>query len=103
ARLNIARQHMEHLTGLASRLHADSMDDLLRIYELTDRLEVCKAVIAHLAARHETRWPGFGIDRDHPEPDPTEESYVNSRIVNGNLEILRRPLVREEEVYEHPH
>lgn len=103
ARLTIARQHIEQLAGLASQLHADSMDDLLRIYELTDRLEVCKAVIAHLAARHETRWPGFGIDRDHPEQDPAEESYVNSRMVNGKLEILRRPLVREGETYEHPH
>ena len=103
ARLAIARQHIEQLTGLAERLHADSMDELLRIYELTDRLEVCKAVIAHLAARHETRWPGFGIDRDHPEQNPAEESYVNSRMVHGELEILRRPLVREGEVYEHPH
>ena len=103
ARLDIARRHIEQLTGLAERLHADSMDDLLRIYELTDRLEVCKAVIAHLAARHETRWPGFGIDRDHPEPDPAEECYVNSRMVHGELEILRRPLVRKGEVYEHPH
>lgn len=103
ARLTIARQHIEQQTGLASQLHADSMDDLLRIYELTDRLEVCKAVIAHLAARHETRWPGFGIDRDYPEQDPAEESYVNSRMVNGELEILRRPLVREGETYEHPH
>ena len=79
------------------------MDDLLRIYELTDRLEVCKAVIAHLAARHETRWPGFGVDQDYPHPDPAEESYVNSRLVNGRLEILRRPLVREGDVYEHSH
>ena len=44
ARLNIARQHMEHLTGLASQLHADSMDDLLRIYELTGTLESSKAL-----------------------------------------------------------
>lgn len=103
ARLAIAKQHIGQLKTLASRLHADSMDDLLRIYELLDRLDVCEAVIAHLAARHETRWPGFGIDRDHPAQSPAEESYVNSRRVNGNLEILRRPLVREGEVYEHSH
>ena len=103
ARLDIARQHMEQLAELAQQLHANDMDDLLHIYELTDRLEVCKAVIAHLAARHETRWPGFGIDQDHPSSDPTEESYVNSRLVNGRLEILRRPLVREGDVYEHSH
>lgn len=103
ARLDIARQHMEQLAELAQQLHADDMDDLLRIYELTDRLEVCKAVIAHLAARHETRWPGFGIDQDHPSSDPAEESYVNSRLVNGRLEILHRPLVREGDVYEHSH
>lgn len=103
ARLDIARQHIEQLAELAQQLHADDMDDLLRIYELTDRLEVCKAVIAHLAARHETRWPGFGIDQDHPSLDPAEENYVNSRLVNGNLEILRRPLVREGDAYEHSH
>ncbi len=103
ARLDIAAQHIEQLSELAQQLSADSMNDLLRIYELLDRLEVCRAVIAHLAARHETRWPGFGIDQDHPQPDPSEESYVNSRLADGKLKILRRPLIREGEVYEHSH
>lgn len=101
ARLDIAAAHVEQLSKRAEELHADTMDDLLHIYELTDRLEVCKAVIAHLRARHETRWPGFGIHQEYPGTNADEESYVNSRMVKGKLEILRRPLVEKEAVYEH--
>lgn len=101
ARLAIADERIQALQGMAGALRAESMDDLLRIYELTDRLTVCRAVIAHLAARHESRWPGFGVNQDYPGTDPGEESYVNSRLVDGRLQILRRPLIAEEAVYEH--
>lgn len=101
ARLAIAADHVKMIANRAKKLHADTMDDLLHICELTDRLEVCRAVIAHLGARHETRWPGFGVHQEYPGVNPAEESYVNSRMAGGKLEILRRPLVKKETVYEH--
>ena len=35
------------------------MQELVYVFELLERLTVCKSVIAHLAARKETRWNSF--------------------------------------------
>ena len=70
---------------------------------MKDRLTVCRAVIAHLLARKETRWPGFGINTDHPGTDPAwAEKYVESKLVDGKLRIFYRDLVKGGAAYEHP-
>lgn len=101
--LTLAAEKIKRLTDLSRDLGGRDMDDLLHIYELKDRLTVCRSLIAHLSARKETRWPGFGIHTDHPEPDETWERFVNSRLVNGNVEILYRDLGRGGTRYEHSH
>jgi adenylylsulfate reductase subunit A len=78
------------------------MDQLLQVYELKERLVVARSVIAHLEARHETRWPGFSIHTDYPSPDDRWMKYVNSRLVDGEIEILYRDLVKGVDHYEHP-
>lgn len=98
--LLIADEHIRIVEDLVKSARVADADDMLRLYELTDRLTVCKSVIAHLRARAETRWPGFGFNTDHPDVDPDGEYYVNSRLVDGKLEIIRRELVKEEK-YEH--
>ncbi|MDR3239468.1 MAG: adenylyl-sulfate reductase subunit alpha [Clostridiales bacterium] len=69
--------------------------------ELRERLTLCNSVIAHLAARKETRWPGFGENTDYPERNDAYNLYINSKRENGKLKILFRPLVKEGEIYEH--
>ena len=72
------------------------------IYELRERLTVCRSVIAHLRARKETRWHSFAENLDYPEKDNNNFScYVNSRLENGEIKIIRRNLVKEHEKYEH--
>ena len=58
--LNIAEEKIGQLFALTKDLTAKDTDDLLHIYEVKERLVVCKSVIAHLKARKETRWRGFG-------------------------------------------
>jgi adenylylsulfate reductase subunit A len=101
AGLRIALEKINLIEGLCARLKADDMAELVEIYELRDRLTVAKSVIAHLAARHETRWNGFGNFTDYPGTDEKWDKYVNSRFVNGELKVFTRELTGRREFYEH--
>ncbi|MBO5460130.1 MAG: adenylylsulfate reductase, partial [Lachnospira sp.] len=101
SRLKLADEKIEALQGLCSQLSAKDMDDLLRIYELKERLVVCRVVIAHLLARKETRWHSFAENADYPEKSADWEKYVNSRMKDGKVEIIFRELVTGGKVYEH--
>lgn len=102
SRLQLAAEKIRHLETLLPALHADDMYELMKIYELRERLTVCRALIAHLLARRETRWHTFGENADHPEQSPDGLCYVNSRWKDGDFEILYRPLVKGGH-YEHTH
>ena len=55
-------------------------------------------MIAHLAARKETRWHSFGENTDYPEQSEEWMKYVNSRMENGEIRILYRDLITKESV-----
>lgn len=97
ASLAVARRQITSLQKLVPLLRAQDTDDLLRIAELSERLVVCQVLIAHLLARKETRWHSFAENRDHPDRSDAGLSYVNSRLENGQIRILRRELVGEEQ------
>ena len=103
SRLTVADKKIRELEPLVSELPAKDMDDLLRIYELRERLLVCRALIAHLLARKETRWHSFGENVDYPDRREEGLCYINSVYKNGEIEIIRRPLVKKGERYEHQH
>ena len=64
------------------------------IYELRERLVVARSVIAHLKARKETRWHSFAENLDYPNKDNENfNKYVNSRLKDGEIEIILRDLV----------
>ena len=93
ASLKKAAENIRRLEKLASYLAAQDMDDLLRIYELKDRLTVCRVLIAHLGARKETRWHSFAENADYPEKSGDWRCYVNSRMEDGEIKIIRRDLI----------
>lgn len=100
--LSIADRRIDQLIVLSDTLHADDWQELMYIYELRERLEVCKSVIAHLRARKETRWHSFAENLDYPERDDSRWfRYVNSRKENGALKIIYRDIVKGDS-YEHP-
>ena len=101
--LDIADYKIKQLEGLSENLHAEDFQELMYIYELRERLTVCRSVIAHLKARHETRWHSFAENLDYPEKDNTNwRKYVNSRMENGEIKIILRDLTEEgQRIYEH--
>jgi adenylylsulfate reductase subunit A len=103
--LAIALKEIENIEARVGALHADDLQEVMYIYELKERLTVCKSVIAHLAARHETRWHSFAENADYPEKDNERfRKYVNSRLENGQIKIILRELTAEgQRNYEHQH
>lgn len=99
--LELAIEKIEQIEKLSESLHAEDMHELMFVYELKERLTVCKSVIAHLKARKETRWHSFAENLDYPEKSNEWLKYVNSKLVDGKLTILYRDLVKRGEVYEH--
>lgn len=99
--LRIADDQIRGLQRQAALLSASEPQELVYILELRERLTLCRSVIAHLGARKETRWHSFAEHTDYPESSAEWNCYVNSRLENGKLQILFRPLVKEGETYEH--
>ena len=100
--LDIADGKIANLQKLSEGLHADDFQELMYIYELRERLVVCRSVIAHLRARHETRWHSFAENLDYPDKDNQNFlKYVNSRLEEGKIKIILRDLVKGGTVYEH--
>lgn len=100
--LDIADYKIRQLETLTDDLYAEDFQELMYIYELKERLTVCKSVIAHLRARKETRWHSFAENLDYPEKDDKNfNKYVNSRLENGEIKIIIRDLVTGGEKYEH--
>lgn len=99
--LELADEKIRQLIRLVDGLHADDMHDLMFVYELKERLMVCLSVIAHLGARKETRWHSFAENLDHPDKSEDWMKYVNSKYIDGKLQIIYRDLVGREAHYEH--
>lgn len=101
ARLELADEKIKFLEQSIDNLAAQDADDLIRIYEIRERLTVCRSVIAHLKARKETRWHSFAENMDYPAKSDDWLKYVNSRKENGEIKIIIRDLVRGGDSYEH--
>lgn len=99
--LELAMEKIEQIEKLSENLYAEDMHELMFVYELKERLTLCKSVIAHLKARKETRWHSFAENLDYPEKSDEWLKYVNSKLVDGKLKMLYRDLVGRGETYEH--
>ena len=99
--LAMAEEKIRQLQVLAEGLKAEDMHELMFVYELKERLTVCLSVIAHLGARKETRWHSFAENLDYPQKSDEWLRYVNSRLVDGKIEIIYRDLVEGGTKYEH--
>jgi adenylylsulfate reductase subunit A len=98
--LSLADEKISQLLKLWENLKARDMRELLEVYELRERLVVCKSVIAHLYHRKETRWHCFNENMDHKDTDKSYYKYVNSKMTNKTLKMIYRDIVEGAE-YEH--
>ena len=99
--LALAKEKIEKIEKLAENVNAGDMHELMFVYELKERLIVCKSVIAHLFARKETRWHSFDENLDYPKKSGDWLKYVNSKMEDGKITVFTRKLVGREEHYEH--
>jgi adenylylsulfate reductase subunit A len=99
--LKLAAEKIEQIKTLAENAAASDMHELMFVYELRERLDVCLVLIEHLKARKETRWHSFAENLDYPDTSEDWLKYVNSKMVNGKVEIITRNLVGRDETYEH--
>lgn len=98
--LQLADEKIDQIIALTDYIGAKDMHELLFVYELKERLVVCKSLIAHLRGRKETRWHAFNENQDYPETDEAYYRYLNSRMRDGKIELIWRDIVKEGE-YEH--
>ncbi len=99
--LEIADEKIKKLLILSEELYAKDLQELMYIYELRERLIVCRSVIAHLKARKETRWHSFAENLDYPKKSDDFKKYINSKFENGEIKIIYRDLIKEGEDFEH--
>lgn len=99
--LALAKEKIEKIEKLAENVNAGDMHELMFVYELKERLTVCKSLIAHLFARKETRWHSFDENLDYPKKSGDWLKYVNSKMEDGKITVFTRKLVGREEHYEH--
>lgn len=99
--LELAKQKITQLRELADKLGANDYHELMFVYELKERLTVCLTLIEHLRARKETRWHSFCENLDYPEKSDAWLKYVNTKLVDGEIQVKYRDLVKRGETYEH--
>jgi adenylylsulfate reductase, subunit A len=102
SKLAVAGKRIDELLEVSKGLKAGDLHELMHIYEVIDRLYVCKVLIRHLEERRETRWRSFQENTDYPQKDDNNWlKYINSRYENGEVRIIFRDLVKRDEAYEH--
>jgi len=94
-RLATARRELAALEGDLADLGVQDYHGLLLASEVRDRVLTAQALVAHLEAREETRWPGYQTRVDFPDADPRWLRFVNSRLEGGEIRTFTRPLERE--------
>jgi len=99
--LKIATERILELQILTENLKANNLFELTAIFELIDRLYVCKVLIHHLKDRKETRWRCYQENSDYPKQDVDWCKYLNSKYEDGEIKTFTRRLIRRDEIYEH--
>ena len=94
-------EKINNLITLSGQLSAKDYHELMFYYELKERLTICLTLIEHLKARKETRWHSFAENLDHPQKSDDWKKYVNTKKVDGEIKVILRELVKEDEQYEH--
>ncbi|HEV2281112.1 MAG TPA: adenylyl-sulfate reductase subunit alpha [bacterium] len=79
------------------RMAARDLHDLLRCWEVWDRVWCAEAHMRHILFRQETRWPGYYYRGDFPKIDDEQwKCFVNSRYepAKGEWTLAKRPYVQ---------
>ena len=78
------------------KLAARDLHDLLRCWELWDRVVCAEAHIHHVLFREETRWPGYYYRTDHPKLDDENwKCFTTSQhnVDTGEFKMEKQPYI----------
>ena len=93
----ILKRGLEHLNMMwedVPKLAARDLHELLRCWEVIDRLRCSEAHLHHLMFRQETRWPGYYYRGDYPGLDDENwKVFVTSKYNReaGTYEMEKVP------------
>jgi len=96
-----AEEIIDELLIVSYKLKTNKMFELMMIFEVIDRLYICKVLIQHLLSRKETRWHCYQENTDYPNKNKEYLKYINSIYKDGKVHIIFRDLIRKNDVYEH--
>lgn len=100
--LNIAEKKINRIIKISESVSCADVQDLTHFFEVSERLTVCLSVIAHLRARKETRWHCFAENKSYPNQDDEKFlKYINSKLLDGKIKIIERPLADRRGKYEY--
>jgi adenylylsulfate reductase subunit A len=88
--LELMKLFKEDCASLAAR----DLHELLRCWEIWDRINCAEASMRHMLFREETRWPGYYYRGDFPQIDDAGwKCFVNSRLdpKSGEWELQKVP------------
>ncbi|MTI59662.1 MAG: adenylyl-sulfate reductase subunit alpha [Firmicutes bacterium] len=90
--LLLALNKIKHLRSQVKYLIAEDYHQLMNCHEVIDRIDIAAVLIKHLLYRKETRWPAYQSRVDFPNLNDREWlKFVNSRLVDNEIEIIERP------------
>ena len=79
------------------KLGARDLHDLLRCWEVWDRVWCLEAHMRHMMFREETRWPGYYYRADYPKLDEENwKCFVNSTYDAATNEwtMVKKPYIQ---------
>ena len=85
---------LQYMREDAEKIAARDLHDLLRVWEVWDRIDSAEACMRHMLFREETRWPGYYYRGDFPKLDEENwKVFVNSRRdpKSGEWELEKVP------------
>ena len=89
-------EHLAYLREDLQHLAAENLHELLRSWEVWDRLWCAEAHVRHILFREETRWPGYYYRADFPKLDEENwKVFTNSRYdaSTGEWELQKVPFL----------
>ncbi|GAW93557.1 adenylyl-sulfate reductase subunit alpha [Calderihabitans maritimus] len=93
--LATAREKVAELKKQVTEMSAEDSHDLMRVWEVRDKLDLAAAVIEHLLYRRETRWPCYQVRWDYPFRDDRRWLVFVNSIYDAEEErfnMLERPV-----------
>jgi adenylylsulfate reductase subunit A len=92
-KLLLARKYLLTLSEKSEDIKATDSHELMRVHETMDRILLARALVEHMLARRETRWPCYHTRLDFPIRNDLEyKVFINSRMTDSKIQVFKRDI-----------